>query len=242
TPEPMLPVRLYVVRIIAVANAGNFAMGALSMGITAFLPTYVQGSMGLSAVLAGATLGVTSASWTIGSLIGARLLSHISYRFTAVAGGAMLVGGSAFLISLEPWRGIWWALAGGTVLGLGFGFVNLVFTVTTQSAVGWEQRGAATASNQFMRQLGASVGTAAFGAVFNLGLYARVPNAGDVIARMMDPVKRAGIAPLDVERYAAAIAASLHDIYIVLGLLGVVILILAAAVPAELTTTDPAPA
>jgi hypothetical protein len=198
--------------------------------------------MGLSAVLAGATLGVTSASWTIGSLIGARLLSHISYRFTAVAGGAMLVGGSAFLISLEPWRGIWWALAGGTVLGLGFGFVNLVFTVTTQSAVGWEQRGAATASNQFMRQLGASVGTAAFGAVFNLGLYARVPNAGDVIARMMDPVKRAGIAPLDVERYAAAIAASLHDIYIVLGLLGVVILILAAAVPAELTTTDPAPA
>ena len=32
-------------------------MGALSMGITAFLPTFVQGSMGLSAVLAGATLG-----------------------------------------------------------------------------------------------------------------------------------------------------------------------------------------
>jgi EmrB/QacA subfamily drug resistance transporter len=243
TPEPMLPVRLYVVRIIALANAANFAMGALSMGITAFLPTYVQGSMGLSAVMAGATLGVTSASWTVGALIGSRLLAHMTYRATAVAGAIMLVAGSAFLISLEPGRGISWALAGGTVLGLGFGFVNLVFTVTTQSAVGWEQRGAATASNQFMRQLGASVGTAAFGAVFNLGLYARVPDAGDVIARMMDPVKRGSLAPLDVQRYAAAIAASLHDIYVILGLLGVVVLIIALAVPAELsTTTDPAPA
>jgi hypothetical protein len=114
--------------------------------------------------------------------------------------------------------------------------------VTTQSAVGWEQRGAATASNQFMRQLGASVGTAAFGAVFNLGLYARVPAGGDVIARMMDPVKRGSLAPLDVQRYAAAIAASLHDIYVILGLLGVVILIISLAVPAELSTTDPAPA
>lgn len=242
TPEPMLPVRLYVVRIIGIANAGNFAMGALSMGITAFLPTYVQGSMGLSAVMAGATLGVTSASWTVGALIGSRLLAHMSYRATAVAGAVMLVAGSGFLISLEPWRGIWWALAGGTVLGLGFGFVNLVFTVTTQSAVGWEQRGAATASNQFMRQLGASVGTAAFGAVFNLGLYARVPDAGDVIARMMDPVKRGTLAPLDVQRYAAAIAASLHDIYVILGLLGVVVLIISWAVPAELSTADPAPA
>ena len=242
TAEPMLPVRLYIVRIIALANVANVAMGAMSMGITAFLPTYVQGAMGLSAVLAGATLGVTSLSWTIGALIGSRLLAHVTYRATAIAGAAMLVAGSAFLITLEPARGIWWALAGGTVLGLGFGFVNLVFTLTTQSAVGWEQRGAATASNQFMRQIGASVGTAAFGAVFNLGLYARVPDAGDVIARMMDPAKRSGLAPLDVERFAAGIAASLHDIYVVLGLIGVVILIIALTVPAALSTSDPAPA
>ena len=69
TPEPMMPVRLYSLHVVGVANAGNFAMGALSMGITAFLPTFVQGSMGFSAVLAGATLGVISAFWTVGSLI-----------------------------------------------------------------------------------------------------------------------------------------------------------------------------
>lgn len=242
TPEPMIPVRLYVVRIIGIANTGNFAIGAFSMGITAFLPTYVQGAMGLSALLAGTTLGITSASWTVGAVVGARLLVGMTYRAMAIAGGTLLVVGSAFLITLAPDRSIWWPVAGGVILGFGFGFMNLVFTVTTQSAVGWEQRGAATASNQFMRQIGASVGTAVFGAIFNLGLYARVPDAGDVIARMMDPVKRGSLTALDVERYAAAIAASLHNIYVVLGALGIVLFALALAFPARLTSAGPAPA
>ena len=114
-------------------------------------------------------------------------------------------------------------MLGGAIIGVGFGFINIVFVVTTQAAVGWKERGAATASNQFMRQLGASIGTAAFGAVFNLGLYARVPNAGDVVTRMMNPLTRSGLSPLDVERYAAAIAASLHGIFIILALLGVIV-------------------
>ena len=241
-PEPMLPLKLYHVRIIAIANSANFVMGALSMGITAFLPTYVQGAMGLSAVLAGSTLGVTSAAWTVGSLLVSRIIHRVTYRSMATAGGAMLVLGSLFLITLEPDRSIWWALAGGTILGLGFGFANLVFVVTTQAAVGWQQRGAATASNQFMRQLGSSIGTAAFGAVFNLGLYARIANPGDVVTRMMDPRTRGSLPPADVANYAAAISGSLHGIFVILGLLGIITLALALRVPAKLNAADPMPA
>ena len=102
TPEPMLPLRLYRLRIITVANSGNFAMGALAMGITAFLPTFVQGAMGLSTVLAGATLGVMSAMWTVGSLIVGRLLRHTTYRVGAVIGSVLLVFGSIFLVELVP--------------------------------------------------------------------------------------------------------------------------------------------
>jgi EmrB/QacA subfamily drug resistance transporter len=242
TPEPMIPLGLYRIRVIGIANAGNVTMGALSMGITAFLPTYVQGAMGLSAVLAGSSLGIVSASWTLGSFIVSRILGRASYRNMASAGGVMLIAGSLLFILLEPERPIWWVLVAGVLLGLGFGFVNLVFTVTTQSAVGWEQRGAATASNQFMRQLGASVGTAAFGAVFNLGLYARIPDAGDVVTRMMDPATRGDLPLVDAERYAAAIAGSLHGIFIMLGVLGFIVLLLALYLPAKHSASDPAPA
>ena len=242
TPEPMMPVRLYSLHVVGVSNAGNFVMGALSMGITAFLPTFVQGSMGLSAVLAGATLGVTSAFWTVGSLIVSRFLVHAPYRMVAVIGSVLLVSGTLALLMLEPGRSIWWALIGGAIMGVGFGFINIVFVVTTQAAVGWKERGAATASNQFMRQLGASIGTAAFGAVFNLGLYARISNAGDVVTRMMNPLTRSSLSPVDVETYAAAIAASLHGIFIVLTVLGVIVLLLAAALPMELNAEDATPA
>ena len=241
TPEPMMPLRLLRVRVIGIANAGNFASGALAMGITAFLPTYVQGAMGGSAVLAGATLGVTSLGWTVGAILGSRLVQRASYRFTAVAGGVLLVAGSSVLIGLEPGRGIWWAVTGAALVGLGFGYSNLVFVVTTQAAVGWEQRGAATASNLFMRQLGQSIGTAAFGAVFNLGLYARVPDAGDVVTRMMDPATRGQLTAFDIQRYSAAIAASLHGIYIILGILGFTVLLLTFALPSKLGAADPTP-
>jgi EmrB/QacA subfamily drug resistance transporter len=238
TAEPMMPLRLFRIRVIAVANSANFAMGALAMGITAFLPTYVQGAMGLSAISAGATLGVMSAAWTVGALIASRLLAYSTYRATALTGSSMLVAGSACLIGLQPGSGIWWAIAGAALIGLGFGYVNLVFIVTTQAVVGWEQRGAVTASNLFMRQLGQAIGTAAFGAVFNLGLYARIPDAGDVVTQMMEPVKRAQMSAFDVQRYAAAIAGSLHGIYIILGILGAIVFALTLALPANMRPGD----
>jgi MFS family permease len=238
----MMPLRLYAVHVVGVSNAGNFVMGALAMGLTAFLPTFVQGAMGLTAVLAGATLGVMSAFWTVGSLIVSRFLIHVPYRTVALMGSVLLVGGTVALIMLEPDRSIWWALIGGAVIGVGFGFINIVFVVMTQAAVGWKERGAATASNQFMRQLGASIGTAAFGAVFNLGLYARIPNAGDVVTQMMNPLTRSRISPFDVETYAGAIAASLHGIFIMLALLAVIVLLLAVALPAEVQAEEPTPA
>jgi predicted MFS family arabinose efflux permease len=197
--------------------------------------------MGYSAILAGATLGVTSGGWTVGALLASRILMRTTYRVIAIAGSIMLVAGSAFLIALQPGSSVWWAIAGAGIIGLGFGFVNIVFVVTTQAAVGWEQRGAVTASNLFMRQVGQAIGTAAFGAVFNLGVYTRIPNANDVVTNMMEPAARAQIDPLDVTRYAAAIAGSLHDIYIILGVLGAIVLALTFLLPPNIRPGDPTP-
>ncbi len=93
-----------------------------------------------------------------------------------------------------------------------------------------------------MRQLGSSIGTAAFGAVFNLGLYARIPDAGEVVTRMMDPRTRGSLPPAEITSYAGAIAGSLHGIFIMLGTLAVITLALSLSVPAKLSAADPTPA
>lgn len=233
-PEPMMPLFLYHIRVIVVGTFGNFCIGAMTMGISVFLPTFVQGALGGSAVMAGSVLGAFFVAWTIGSITGARLQIRTSYRATAICGGVPIILGCVCLTMLRAESPVSLAFAGVMLLGLGFGLTNSVFVISTQAAVGWEQRGAATASNIFLRQIGQSIGSAGFGAIFNIGIYSRIPDAGTAVAALMDPVKRALLAPADVAREASAIAFSLHGVYLILLALAVVEFGLILALPRHL--------
>ena len=57
TPEPLVPFRLWHNRIIALGCLGAFGTFTVMMGVSAFLPTYVQGVMGRSPTAAGFALG-----------------------------------------------------------------------------------------------------------------------------------------------------------------------------------------
>ena len=46
-PAPMLPMRFWTNRVIALGNFGSFAIGAVMMSVTGFLPPFIQGVMGL---------------------------------------------------------------------------------------------------------------------------------------------------------------------------------------------------
>jgi EmrB/QacA subfamily drug resistance transporter len=233
TREPMMPLFLYRIRVIRVANFGNFCIGAMIMGVSAFMPTYVQGAMGQSAVVAGLVLGSMFIGWTPGSIIGAQLQLHTSYRFTAICGAVSVLAGAALLVTLRSDSLIAHAAAGVIALGLGFGLINSVFVVATQTAVGWDRRGAATSSNIFLRQIGQAIGSAVFGAIFNIGIYASIPDAGNAVTALMDPLKRALVAPLDLARNTNAIATSLHQVYVILCVLAVIEFGLVLTLPAK---------
>ena len=105
--EPM-SLRLWRNRVIVVGSFGGFAMGAITMAVAAFLPTYVQAVMGLSATAAGFTLGAMSVSWAVASFAAGRVMVRTSYRLTAVIGAMGLILGTAVLIMLTPQRGLLW--------------------------------------------------------------------------------------------------------------------------------------
>jgi EmrB/QacA subfamily drug resistance transporter len=241
-PEPMMPLFLYHIRVIVVGNFGNFCMGAMIMGISAFLPTFVQGAMGGSAVLAGSVLGSLFVAWTLGSIFGARLQIRTSYRTTALCGCVPLVVGTLLLATMNAESGIVHAFAAVSILGIGFGLTNSVFVISVQGAVGWEHRGAATSSNIFLRQIGQSIGSAAFGAIFNLGIYSRIPNAGASVGALMDPVKRALLAPATLAHDADAIAVALHYVYLIMLALAVAEVALVLALPGDQRPEQNAPA
>src|SRR5690625_3783659 len=86
---------------------------------------------------------------------------------TAMIGGASLVIGSVFFITLDPSKGPIWAGVGSFIIGIGMGMTATTFIVAIQNHVNWETRGVATASNMFMRMIGSSLGAALLGGILN---------------------------------------------------------------------------
>jgi MFS family permease len=184
-------------------------------------------------------LAASSVSWAFASMAAGRLMIRTSYRLSASIGGLFLVAGSILLILLTPASGLLWAGSGSFMLGVGMGFCNTAFIVSTQASVGWSDRGMATSSTMFMRIVGQSVGAAVFGAILNFGVYRLLPEVGDAVNRLMSPAARLSLGANDIARLTEAVGGSLHLVYMIAGLVALVSLILALALPARLSPTNP---
>jgi MFS family permease len=236
TPEPMLPLDLWRQhRIIAVGSFGGAVISAVMTGVSAFLPTYVQGAMGRSALAGGLVLGAMSVTWAIASFLGGRLMVRTTYRLTAIVGTLALIAGSAVLITLTPARGTLWASSGSLLIGIGMGLCNTTFIVSIQAAVPWHQRGAATSSCMFLRFVGQSLGAAAFGAVLNLTLLHRAPEEADMVNQLLEPSQRDALPAAELARLIDVVAQGLHNTYLLAGVLSVAALGFALLLPARLS-------
>jgi hypothetical protein len=233
-PEPIVPFRLWRSRVIAAANLGTFGTGSAMMGVSAFLPAYVQGVMDRSPAIAGFALGCQSVSWTLATFLAARLMIRGSYRLSAASGAVALLAGGMMLSLLTPQSSIALAAGGSLVMGIGMGLCNPAFLVSIQASVGWGERGAATGANMFMRMLGQSTGAALFGAIVNFGVHARLPEAGDAVNRLLDPELRDSLGAAEMARLTEAVAASVHNVYLVVIAIAAATLAVALAFPAGL--------
>lgn len=233
--EPMLPLELWRLRVIVVGSLGNGSAGAVMMGVSAFLPTYVQGAMGRSPVAGGLVLGAMSVSWALSSIAGARIMARTSYRLVAVMGGLCLVIGCLTLVALTPADGPFWASVGSLVIGIGMGFTSTVFIVSVQASVPWRQRGAATSSTMFLRFIGQSIGAAGCAAVLNATMVAIDPTAAHAVDRLLDATGRAAMSPAELAHLTDVVARSLHNAYLLASLFGVITLVVASRLPARLS-------
>lgn len=234
-PAPMLPVRFWTNRVIALGNFGSFTIGAVMMSVTGFLPTYLQGVMGLGASATGASLAVMSIAWAAASVGSGRLMLHTSYRASAMLGGAVLALGSVMLVVMTPHSGLLWALAGSLFVGVGMGSCNTTYLVSVQGAAVLRERGAATASNMFMRIVGQSTGAALYGAIVNAGLLHYAPQADRIADRLMEPTLRQALGPAELAALTEAMASALRNVYVVAAIGGLIVLFLGWRLPAKLS-------
>jgi EmrB/QacA subfamily drug resistance transporter len=237
TPEPMLPLELWRNRIIVVGSLGNLTSGAMMMGISAFLPTYIQGAMGRPAVIGGLVLGMMSVTWALASLLAGHVMIRTSYRVVAMLGGAALTIGCAMLSRLQPADGPVWASVGSLVVGVGMGFCSTVFIVSIQASVPWRQRGAATSSSLFMRFVGQSAGASMCGAVLNATMLRLDPGAIHAVERLLDLPARSAMAAPELQHLTTIMAGALQNAYLLATAFALLTFVIACAMPARLSPT-----
>lgn len=168
--EPMMPLHLWGMRTLAVANVATLITGGLLISLSTFLPTYMQGVMGSSARTAGYALSVMSLGWPLASTVAGRILLWLGARRTSLIGSFFLLLGALFFATLSAERPVFWAMGGSFLIGVGMGFTNTAYIVTIQNSVPWNVRGVATSSNLFMRMLGGTIGASVLGAILNQSL------------------------------------------------------------------------
>jgi EmrB/QacA subfamily drug resistance transporter len=175
--EPILPLWVFRHRILVGGNIAALGVGALMMGLSSYVPTYVQGVLGTGAVVAGLALGALTIGWPISAALSGRLYLRIGFRDTAVIGAAVVVAGAVLCALLTADSPVW-AVAGACfVVGAGLGLSSSPTVVALQSVVCWERRGVVTGTNMFCRSVGSAIGVAIFGAIANATLADRLAHA-----------------------------------------------------------------
>jgi hypothetical protein len=183
------------------------------IGLTTFLPVFVQGVMQKSPLVGGFALSAMVLGWPIGSTIGIRAgFKRFGVRAVLRAGGVLMPLGALAFIVLNQESSPLFAGLGSFVVGLGMGASSASSIILIQEIVGWSERGSVTASYLFARSLGSTFGATVFGAVLNFGLL-RSGHSGvssDQLRQLLERGPEAGGDP----GLRAALEQSLHLTFI----------------------------
>jgi EmrB/QacA subfamily drug resistance transporter len=235
SPEPMLPLKLFTNRIIAVSNVLGFLISSILVAVSFYIPLWVQGVYGEGATLSGLIIVPMTITWPISAVLSGKLLAQYGIRKVTIL-GMIIVSISCIILALAsaytPGHIILALLMGLFGLGLGFLFTTLTFSV--QSAVGWNLRGTAIASNQFLRTLGQTIGIAVFGLMLNNGITRHMSKEAAAqmdMNKALSPEYAASLPHSILSEYRSALAGSLHVVFIILALIAVVSFFAIAALP-----------
>ena len=211
--EPILPLDIWRNRIVILANAASGSIGAMQMAVTAFLPAFIQGVLGEAPIRAGLALTALSFAWPTGGFIAGRALLHMSYRRSSSLGSIVLIAGATMMAFVSASLGPNWALASSFLIGLGMGLTNMGFFVAIQASIEWHQRGLVTATFNYSRIIGQSIGTAIFGGIVNAALASQIAGGGDLASRILDPSLRDSMSPADYVPLLDAFSGGVHLIF-----------------------------
>ncbi len=165
--EPVLPLWVFSRRLLLTTALISVGVGAVLIGLTSYVPTYLERSIGAPPIVAGLALAALTIGWPIAASLSGRLYLRIGFRNTVLIGMTFAVAGTLVLALSSTLPSVALVAASCFVVGLGMGLVATPSLIAAQASVGWNERGVVTGTNLFSRSIGSALGVAVFGAIAN---------------------------------------------------------------------------
>ena len=166
--EPVLPLWVFSRRLLATTTFLALGIGVMLIGLTSYVPTYLENALGVSPLVAGLALAALTLGWPLSASLSGRLFYlRFGFRPTVLIGLGLVVVGTGALALLAHRPSVATVAITCFVTGLGMGLVAAPSLIAAQASVEWHERGVATGTNMFARSLGSAVGAAVLGAVAN---------------------------------------------------------------------------
>jgi len=166
--EPLIPLRMLRNPVFSLATLiGMIAIGLGMFAVISYMPTYLQMVYGYSATESGLLLIPMVAGMMLTAIVSGGLVSKLGrYKGFVVAGMVVMPIGIWLMSTLEASTPVWVLCAYLALLGAGMGLVMQNLVLAVQNAFPQKEVGTATSSNNFFREIGATMGVAVVGALF----------------------------------------------------------------------------
>ncbi|HEY9288312.1 MAG TPA: MDR family MFS transporter [Candidatus Dormibacteraeota bacterium] len=240
--EPIVPFKLFKNRAFAVSMVVGFLSALGMFGMIIFIPLVTQGVLGVSVTNSGLLLTPMMLGLIVASVITGQLMVRIKwYHYLGTIGIALMMLGIYFVAQTVPSTPQSSLTVAIIIVGAGLGITFPLYINAVQSALPLRYLGVGSSQIQFWRNIGGTVSSAILGSLLAqrlpgaiksqiAGLHLppgfQLPSSGSnpnalfdpaAIAAMRDKLPPAAIPIFNEVMHAIrlALAATLHDLFLV---------------------------
>jgi MFS family permease len=214
-------------------------MGTTIFGVDTFVPLFVQGARGGTAMAAGAVVTPVVLMWALSAAVAARAVVRFGFRRTAQLGSILVLLGCSGLIACAVLHAhVGTITATCAIIGAGLGPSSMSQVLAIQHAAEEHQRGVATSLVPFFRAVGGALGVGALGGLLAAGLSRRLGPAAEAAGALLAQGHGAATARADLAHFGAALESALIPVFVVLLVLAALNVAVASSFPRH---AEPAP-
>ena len=156
--EPILALDFFKIRGFSIGNGTVFFASFAIYALFAFSPLFIQGVLGKTPMQLGLVMLAISFGWSVGALFCGQVVHLLRKKPFALTGALLMVAGCALTVRFSAATSLLECAVVLGIIGLGMGFVSIPTLLIVQDSLELADLGVATASHQFARTLGGTVG------------------------------------------------------------------------------------